>query len=355
MAAFEEYQQYILPQYSNLPRGRYVSLFIVRKTESEAIFRTEGSGEGLVKELVSAGRAADSPAIRRVVISKRKQTAVERRTGRDLLREHSLLKKPSAGKNADKYEICMLNTNTPCEQCIDCWLYGFAAGGGGAQKSRVLTDDAFSLGPVAQISARRTFNATFDNGTMRNPLTHEPSTSINSEEYVLPQTHFLDIETLKDVTLIELQYVIGNIMRSNRYGAISSRVGRVDNRIVAVAFSDCELFSNLELTQTVYDLLFEQAFVTAEAQAKREQLPPPIRDEIDLPFPLADARIDEAVVTATDRLLGSVFSRRPVLVRGADLAAELAGVQALYADPAVIAARLTTLTNSYPKTDAKAK
>ncbi|MDQ2805952.1 MAG: type I-D CRISPR-associated protein Cas7/Csc2 [Chloroflexota bacterium] len=353
MAAFEDYAQYILPQYSNLPRGRYVSLFIVRKTESEAIFRTEGSGEGLVKELVTAGRSIVTP-IRRVVISKRKQTAVERRTGRDLLREHSLLKKPQ-GKNADKYEICMLNTNTPCEQCIDCWLYGFAAGGGGAQKSRVLTDDAFSLGPVAQISARRTFNATFDNGTMRNPLTHEPSTSINSEEYVLPQTHFLDIETLKDVTLIELQYVIGNIMRSNRYGAISSRVGRVDNRIVAVAFSDCELFSNLELTQTVYDLLFEQALTAANEQAAKEQLPAPNPDEIDLPFPLADAAIDAAVKAATDRLLGSVFSRRPVLLRDAELEAELAGVQALYADPAVIAARLTTLTDSYPKLDAKAK
>src|SRR5258708_529720 len=218
MAAFEQYKQYVLEEYSNLPRGRYVSLFIIRKTESETIFRTEGSGEELVKETVTAG-LVDTTPIRRVVISKRKQTAVERRKGREFLHDHGLLKNNKDGK------ICMLNTNAPCEKCIDCYLYGFAAGGNGAQKSRVFTDDAYSLGTVAQVAARRTFNATFDNGTMRNPETGEASRSINKDEYVRPQTHFLDIETLKDVTLIELQYVIGNIIRS------------------------------LELTQTVHDLL----------------------------------------------------------------------------------------------------
>jgi CRISPR-associated protein Csc2 len=199
MRAFEQYREknYILKEYSNLPKGYYISLFIIRKTGSEAIFRTEGSGEELVKETVSAG-LLDTTPIRRVVISKRKQTAVERRMGREFLNRHELLRKNNEGKP------CMLNTNAPCEHCIDCFLYGFAAGGGGAQKSRVLTDDAYSPGSVAQIAARRTFNATFDNGTMRNPETGDASRSINKDEYVRPQTHFLDIETLKDVTLPEL-------------------------------------------------------------------------------------------------------------------------------------------------------
>src|SRR5579859_4240627 len=88
-----QYSDYLLPRYSNFPRGRYVSLLIVRKTESETIFRTEGSGEGLVKEVVTAGIAEKNRVpLRRVMISKRKQTAVERRTGRELLREHNLLK-----------------------------------------------------------------------------------------------------------------------------------------------------------------------------------------------------------------------------------------------------------------------
>src|SRR6266700_7992587 len=220
------YSDYLLPRYSNFPRGRYASLLLVRKAESETIFRTEGSGEGLVKETVIAGIVNDKP-IRRVVISKRKQTAVERRVGREVLREHNLLKNDSKG------QICALNTNAPCGKCIDCMLYGYAVGGGGAQKSRVMTDDSYSVGPTSQVTDRRTFNATFDNGTMRNPITGKASTSINEDEDVLPETHFLDIETLKDVTAGELQYVIGNVLRSSRYGAISSRLGRVQNSLTA--------------------------------------------------------------------------------------------------------------------------
>lgn len=224
----------------------------------------------------------------------------------------------------------MLNTNAPCEQCIDCFLYGFAAGGGGAQKSRVLTDDAYSLGSVAQVAARRTFNATYDNGTMRNPETGEASRSINRDEYVLPQTHFLDIETLKDVTLAELHYIIGNIMRSERYGAISSRIGKMQNRIVGVAFSDCELFSNLELTQHVYDRL----------------LPP---DKAELPFPLNDAEIEQAVTVSIESLITGVFSKKPVILTGEALQKELQGVAALYYEQQEFVTALTKQTENYSR------
>src|SRR6266568_3326332 len=231
LSLLNQYSEYLLPAYSNFPRGRYVSLLIVRKTESETISRTEGSGEGLVKETVIAG-VTNTKSMRRVVISKRKQTAVERRTGREILREYDLLKKDTKG------QVCALNTNAPCGKCVDCMLYGYAVGGGGAQKSRVMTDDSYSLGPVAQVTGRRTFNAPSDSGIMWNHFTNKPSTSINEDEYVLPETHFLDIEALKDVTIGELQYVIGNVLRSSRYGAISSRMGKIRNILAAIVFSD---------------------------------------------------------------------------------------------------------------------
>src|SRR6266568_5310867 len=289
VSVLNQYSDYLLPRYSNFPQGRYASLLLVRKAESETIFRTEGSGEGLVKETVIAGIVNDRP-IRRVVISKRKQTAVERRAGREVLREHGLLKM-AVVKNVE--QICALNTNAPCGQCIDCMLYGYAVGGGGAQKSRVMTEDAYSIGPVAQVTDRRTFNATFDNGTMR--LGDKVSTSINEDEFVVPETHFLDIETLKDVTIGELQYVIGNVLRSSRYGAISSRMGKIRNILAAIVFSDAEIFSNLELTQFVYDRL--------------------LRDKDELDFPLADEDILAAVDDATDELLKQLVSRIPVVVR----------------------------------------
>src|SRR6266571_2907394 len=320
-----QYSDYLLPRYSNFPRGRYVSLLIIRKTESETIFRTEGSGEGLVKETVIAGEKKENARpIRRVVISKRKQTAVERRTGRELLREHDLLKKDTKG------QICALNTNAPCGKCIDCMLYGYAVGGGGAQKSRVMTEDAYSIGPVAQVTERRTFNATYDNGTMRNPLTGEASTSINEDEFVLPETHFLDIETLKDVTVGELQYVIANILRSSRYGAISSRMGKMRNMLAAMIFSDTEVFSNLEMTQVVYDQLLGN------------------NDELD--FPLSDGIVLQTVQDATDHLLKQLVSRTPVVLRGEALQQVREETIALYRDSDSVKTFLEEIESGYPVT-----
>lgn len=312
---------YLLSRYENFPHGRYASLVLARRTESETIFRTEGSGEELSKETVLAG-LADTRPIRRVVISKRKQVAVERRTGRELLREHERLYQPKD----PKAPVCALNTNAPCERCIDCMLYGFAVGGGGAQKSRVMTEDAFSLGSVQQVTGRRTFNATFDNGTMRNPITRAASTSLGEDEYVLPQAHFLDIETLKDVTEGELEYVLGNVARSTRYGAISSRQGRIKNTILAIVFTDCEIFSNLELTQAVYDRLANDG---------------------ELPFPLADAALQSATDGAIDRLLPGVASRAPVVLRGAQLDGVLSELLALFREPAAVAQWLRSVEAGY--------
>lgn len=279
-----------LKAYSNFPRGQYVSLIIVRKTESETLFRTEGSGEDLSKEFVRAGEK-DDEITSRVLMTKRKQTAVERRTGRELLREHKRL----YAKNNESGE-CALNRNNPCGRCIDCMVYGYAVGGGGAQKSRVLTDDAFSVLKAGTVTAKRTFNALFDDGTMRDPETKKPSDAyIPDEPYIKPETHFLEIETLKDVTLGEWVYVLGNILRSTRYGAVSSRQGRIKNTLAGVVFGDCEIFSNLELTQHVYDSL----------KAK----------DPDLNFPLRDADVLLAVETATDSLMKRVASKAPLTLK----------------------------------------
>lgn len=276
MSIVEKYADHFLPKYSNYPHGHYISLLLVRQIESEAMFRTEGSGEPLSKEFVHAGPDSDE-VIQRVVISKRKQTAVERRTGRELLRKYDKL---FAGQKTNV--LCALNRNDPCERCMDCMIYGYAAGGGGAQKSRVITDDAFSLHPASVIIGTRQFNALYDTGTMRDPETGEPSASIGIDEYVKPEAIFLDIETLKDLTTGEFCYVLGNVLRSSRYGAISSRIGKVKNILAGVVFSDCEIFSNLELTQTVYDQL-------------KGTNP-------DLDFPLSSETVVEAVWVATNEL-----------------------------------------------------
>ena len=320
MSILNQYADHFLSTYSNYPHGRYVTLIIARWIESEAIFRTEGSGEPLSKEFVLAGRNGGEP-IQRVVISKRKQTAVERRTGRELLRRHELLFESKAGSG-----ICALNRNNPCEKCMDCMIYGYAAGGGGAQKARVITDDAFSLHPVHQILGTKQFNALFDNSTMRDPETGKASSSIGTDEYVKPQAVFLDMETLKDLTAAEFRYVVGNVLRSARYGAISSRIGKVQNALLGVVFSDCELFSNLELTQAAYDRLGDE--------------------NGDLNFPLAKEAVHTAVQQAAAQLMDRVVGQKTPLYT-AEVEQLVQEMITLYEDEAAIATLLQNTSTIY--------
>lgn len=246
--SIEKLNPFLAPTYENFPKGRTISLVVLRTTQSETIFRTEGSGEPMSSEFVQAG-IENTEVIPRLVMTKRKQVAPERRKGREFLRQYNLLYNAPKGNT-----ICSLNTNAPCEMCIDCFLYGFAAGGEGAQKSRIWTEDAFSILPSTELISDRTINALYENGTMRDE-TGKASTALNTSEYIKPGVNFLDIVTLKDVTADELRYVLGNILLTTRYGAISSRVGRMDNEILGVFGGFSELPSSLELVQEVFDLL----------------------------------------------------------------------------------------------------
>ena len=290
MSILDKYTDFIVDQYENFPQSRYLTLIVLRKAESEMIFRTEGSGEGLSRDTVHPGLDGGDP-ISRVTISKRKQTAVERRTGRELLRQHKLLFYAGGEREGDEDDICALNRNKPCGICADCMIYGYAVGGGGAQKSRVITDDAFSILSYQAVTAKRTFNALYDNNTMRDPVTGEASASIQEDEYVKPETLFIDMQTLKDLTAIEIRYVVANILRSRRYGAISSRLGKMRNTLVGAIFSDCELFSNLELTQSVYDRL---------GQDNRK-------------FPLKEKQVKSEVVAAVENLSHEVIGNLQIL------------------------------------------
>jgi CRISPR-associated protein Csc2 len=250
--SIERLNPFLAPKYENFPKGRTIGLVILRTTQSETIFRTEGTGEPMCSESVQAG-IEDTNVIPRLVMTKRKQIAPERRRGREFLRSHELL------HTAKNNKVCSLNTNAPCEMCIDCFLYGFAAGGEGAQKSRIWTEDAFSILPATELIGDRTINALYETGTMRlrekGEEKEQVSSALNTSEYIKPGVHFLDIVTLKDVTADELRYAIGNILLTTRYGAVSSRVGRMDNQILGIFGGVAELPSSLELVQGVYDKL----------------------------------------------------------------------------------------------------
>lgn len=80
-------------------------------------------------------------------------------------------------------------------------------------------------------------------------------TALGEQDYVLPEIYFPSVVTIKDPTEAEFIYVLNNVLRTRRYGAQNTRTGTVANHIVGIVFSDGEIFSNLQLTQTIYDAL----------------------------------------------------------------------------------------------------
>jgi CRISPR-associated protein Csc2 len=220
-----------------LPMGKYAHIIMLRETNSYALFQTDGE---LNISRVSLGRK-EQALTTRIVLFKRKQSTPERLTGRELLRRYGLV------------ENCKYNTDKFCKRCPDCIYYGFAIGSEGSERSKVLVDSAFSITGYDMSHQQFTFNAPSENGTMSED--GKMKTALGEQDYVLPQVYFPSVVTIKDPTEAEFIYVLNNILRTRRYGAQNTRTGTVENRITGIVFADGEIFSNLELTQAIYDYL----------------------------------------------------------------------------------------------------
>src|SRR5436305_275843 len=236
-----------IPKY---PMGKYAHIILLRETNSFGLFQTDGE---LNICRVSLGRK-DATLGTRIVLFKRKQSTPERLTGRESLRRYGLV------------ENCKYNTAEFCKRCPDCIYYGFAIGDQGSERSKVLVDSAFSVTGYDMSHQQFTFNAPSENGTMSED--GKMRNALGEQDYVLPQVYFPSVVTIKDPTEAEFIYVMNNILRTKRYGAQNTRTGTVENHITGVVFSDGEIFSNLQLTQSIYDgLAPEQRAKTPLPQA----------------------------------------------------------------------------------------
>ncbi len=243
---------WFLKQVPGKPMGRYAHIVTVRVTDSYPLFQTDGE---LNTARVSAGLATAEP-MTRITLFKRKQSTPERLLGRELLRRYGLISgDASDGKTetgADGLPICDYNVKF-CTQCPDCISYGFAIGDSGSEKSKVITDTAYSLTSYEHSHEAFTLNAPYEDGTMTRY--GDVTSRINEQDHVTPQVIFPSIVTTRDLTENLFLYVLNNILRTKRYGAQTTRTGRMQNHIVAVVLADGEIFSNLLFTQTLYDTL----------------------------------------------------------------------------------------------------
>ena len=339
--SLEKYANRFVSAIPHTPTGHYASAILLRETKSYAIFTTEG-GEQQDVEQTQAGLTRPERADR-LVMFKRKQVAPERRTGKALLRQYGVfpcaivskdsrvtdvvygadaVAKAQERAKSDKklkskpYDDCYLTADL-CTHCPDCLTYGYAAiEGEGARKSRIMTDSCFSVRPYPLIQKQVKFNVI-------NERT-QTSGTITEYDYTMPGVFLPSVVTTVDLTQDEFVYTLGNVLRTSRYGKESSRQGFVRNHVLALAFSDVELFANLEFTQAFYD-----AFVDDE--------------EIDLTVGyLSLSDFQKHVAEVIERLTADIAGRL-VLVSSDELARIIAEVRKLNKDEARLAAFLREL------------
>lgn len=300
---------WFLSQVPGKPMGRYVHIIALRVTDSFPLFQTDGE---LNTARVRAGMARDE-LVTRLTIFKRKQSTPERLTGRELLRRYGFLSRDAADSQdtgEDGLPICDYNVRF-CTQCPDCIAYGFAIGDSGSEKSKVITDTAYSLTTYDHSHEAFTLNAPYEDGTMTRY--GDVTSRINEQDHVQPQVIFPSVVTARDLTENLFLYVLNNVLRTRRYGAQTTRTGKMHTRVVAVALTDGEIFSNLRFAQQLYDALMDV-----------DAIHPPDPVDPDVAFEQAQALVPELL-----RQDGVTVDQ---LLTGKDLDALLAAMQSLSAE-----------------------
>ena len=304
--------------FPRLASGKYVHFFILRHSQSFPVFQTDGV---LNTARTQAGLETPDP-LSRLVMFKRKQITPERLAGRELLRSLGL----TSADSADKDKFCEYNGEGSCKKCPDCIIYGFAIGDSGSERSKVYSDSAFSLSAYEQSHRSFTFNAPFEGGTMSEKGVMR--TAINELDHVLPEISFPTVETLRDPTFEGFLYVLGNLLRTRRYGAQESRTGTMSNHIIGIVLCDSEIFSNLHFTQALYDGL-----------------------KPDFHAPIAD--IIKKAIEVTNNLLNNEPVRKNQVIMGSQLTDLLTEVSAIYQDESQLKSTISTLyqqTKAYAET-----
>ncbi|KOP24638.1 CRISPR-associated protein Csc2 [Hapalosiphon sp. MRB220] len=307
--------------FPRLASGKYVHFILLRHSQSFPVFQTDGILNTARTQAGLGNTDESKKQISRLVMFKRKQTTPERLAGRELLRSLNLTSADETNK--DKY--CEYNGEKSCKKCPDCIIYGFAIGDSGSERSKVYSDSAFSLSAYEQSHRSFTFNAPFEGGTMSEA--GEMRSSINELDHVIPEVTFPTVETLRDPTYEGFIYVLGNLLRTKRYGAQESRTGTMKNYIAGIAFCDGEIFSNLHYTQALYDAL---------------------KGDIDTPI----SDVLQQVERVANNLLNDEPVRKTKLLFGLQLEELLNEVSTLYQDEARL---VETMNALYGQTKAYAE
>jgi CRISPR-associated protein Csc2 len=222
------------------PRSNYVNLLVLRELQSHAIFTTNGQDADIATVSIRSGDY--SPGL----MFMRKQTGSDRRVGKALQRDLGLFDEGE--------DECTMQVNEMCQDCPECILYGSAASSGDQElsiTSRVMYDTAYTLRDASVVIDEKFQNAPGDD------YAKSAEATIREPDFFEPGTLFPSVVTLHDATPAEVAFVLGITKRNKRYGATTSRLGRVDNHVLGMYVGSEEGPANLELTRGAIEQLVE--------------------------------------------------------------------------------------------------
>ncbi len=225
-----------MDEMTNTPGTNYTTILVLRELESHAVFTTNGQDADIASLSVVRGDSSIeySPGL----MFMRKQTGSDRRMGKAIQRELLDYDQP------DSMEVNDMNPRS-----VESALYGSAASGDDdvdiGVTSRVMYDTAFSVR-----DASACIDEKFQNAPGEGYAKGSRST-IREPDFFEPGTLFPCAITLRDATPAEVAFVVAITKRNKRYGAATTRLGRVKNHLLGVYTGSEEGPSNRELTANI--------------------------------------------------------------------------------------------------------
>lgn len=226
----------LVDQLINNPSAHYIQILLLRELQSSAIFTTNGQDA----DITTVGIHADDGLVdySPVMMFKRKQTGSDRRKGKELQRNFIGIEDTMA-------------VNEMKQESPESILYGSAAGEEAVSvTSRVMYDTAYSIRDSSVLVEEKFQNAPGDSYAKRTD-DKRAAAGPREPDFIVPGTLFPCVVTLRDATFEELVFVLGVTKMNKRYGAATSRIGRMENHVLGIYYGFEEGPANLFLSQEI--------------------------------------------------------------------------------------------------------
>jgi len=216
------------------PENNYTNILVLRELKSHAVFTTNGQDADIATVSLSDGEESIeySPGL----MFMRKQTGSDRRFAKALQRDLVGIK--------DTMDVNKMNQSSP-----ESALYGSAASDSEdsavSVTSRVMYDTAYTVRDATAVIDEKFQNAPGDE------YAKEATSAIREPDFFEPGTLFPSVVTLRDATPEEVAFVLGVTLQNKRYGATTTRLGRVKNHVLDIYVGSEEGPANLELSQAL--------------------------------------------------------------------------------------------------------